>query len=188
MRRALILSPNASITEDAGPSHAIPASSTRAQTRSSQTGSHTQGEWHPHRSPGNRQDLLTVEVRRRSIVPAQRERLVGLARMGSSHVLIGIDRNRGNAHVGGRSAHTQGDFATVGDEDSVNCSHASPWCCERVSGEYRSQARPRRQSGGSAHRHRVPAAHPSGLDQAQPLQAPESRTRRWGWQAQCAYQ
>ena len=84
----------------------------------------------------NRQDLLTIQVRRRSIVTAQGQRLVGLARVRCGHILIGVDGDRGNAHIGGRAAHAQSDFSTVSDEDSINCSHASPWCRERLSEEF----------------------------------------------------
>ena len=52
--------------------------------------------------------------------------LVGLACMRRGHILIGVDRDCCDAHVGGRAAHAQSDFATVGDKDSINCSHASP--------------------------------------------------------------
>ena len=93
----------------------------------------------------NRQDLVAVEVGRRCVVSAQGKCLIGLVRVGRGHILIGVDRDRGNAHVGGRAAHAQGDFATVGDEDSINCSHASPWCRERVSKEYLWSGRLRRR-------------------------------------------
>ena len=85
----------------------------------------------------DRQDLLTVQVRRGRIVATQGQGLVGLARMWRCHVLISVNRDRCDAHVGGRAAHAQSDFATVGDEDSINCSHASPWCRERLSEEVR---------------------------------------------------
>ena len=84
----------------------------------------------------NRQDLLTVQIRRRRVVATQGQGLVGLARMRRRHVLIGIDGDRRDAHISGRAAHAQRDFATVGDEDSINCSHASPWCRERLSEEF----------------------------------------------------
>ena len=85
----------------------------------------------------DRQDLLTVQIRRRRIVATQGQGLVGRARMGCRHVLIGVNRDRCDAHVRGRAAHAQSDFAAVGDEDSINCSHASPWCRERLSEEFR---------------------------------------------------
>ena len=89
------------------------------------------------RLQGDRQDLLTVQIRRRRIVATEGQGLVGLACMRRGHILIGVNRDRRNAHIGGRAAHAQSDFATVGDEDSINCSHASPWCRERLSEEFR---------------------------------------------------
>ena len=83
------------------------------------------------------EDLLTVQICRRRVVATQGQGLVGLARMRRGHILIGVNRDRRNAHIGGRAAHAQSDFATVGDEDSINCSHASPWCRERLSEVFR---------------------------------------------------
>jgi len=83
------------------------------------------------------EDLLTVQICRRRVVATQGQGLVGLARMGGRPLLVGVNRDRRNAHIGGRAAHAQSDFATVGDEDSINCSHASPWCRERLSEEFR---------------------------------------------------
>ena len=89
------------------------------------------------RLQSDRQDLLTVQIRRRRIVATEGQGLVGLACMRRGHILIGVNRDRRNAHIGGRAAHAQSDFATVGDEDSINCSHASPWCRERLSEVFR---------------------------------------------------
>ena len=89
------------------------------------------------RLQSDREDLFTVQIRRRRVVAAQGQGLVGLARMRGRHILVGVNRDRRNAHVGGRAAHAQSDFAAVGDEDSINCSHASPWCRERLSEEFR---------------------------------------------------
>ena len=72
------------------------------------------------------ENLLAVKVRRGGIVPAQSESLVRFAGVGRRHVLIGVDGDGGNAHVGGGAADAQGDLPSVRDEDSVNCSHASP--------------------------------------------------------------
>ena len=85
------------------------------------------------RLQSDRQDLLTVQIRRRCIVATEGQGLVGLACMRRGHILIGVDRDCCDAHVGGRAAHAQSDFATVGDKDSINCSHASPWCREQLS-------------------------------------------------------
>ncbi len=67
--------------------------------------------------PSHAQDRANIQIRSQRLAGlAHRIALVGLEAMQGKPILVGVDRNRGDAEFGGRSHHADGNLAAIGDQ------------------------------------------------------------------------